>query len=149
MDISKASNFERYVFDIVGRDPAVVRALWARIERDGGFDLAGDAALGARRGVGIRLRASARTPTASRRSATRTRATASSSIRTRPTASRSGASTATRRVPLVCIETALPAKFAATIREALGREPGPARRPTPISSSGRSAATCCPPTSTA
>ena len=26
------------------------------------------------------------------------------------------------RVPLICIETALPAKFAATIREALGRE---------------------------
>ena len=26
-------------------------------------------------------------------------------------------------VPLICIETALPAKFAATIREALGREP--------------------------
>ena len=25
--------------------------------------------------------------------------------------------------PLVCIETALPAKFAATIREALGRDP--------------------------
>ena len=41
MDISKASNFERYVFDMVGRDPAVVRALWARIERDGGFELAG------------------------------------------------------------------------------------------------------------
>jgi threonine synthase len=27
------------------------------------------------------------------------------------------------RVPLVCLETALPAKFAETIREALGREP--------------------------
>jgi threonine synthase len=27
------------------------------------------------------------------------------------------------RVPLVCIETALPAKFSATIKEALGREP--------------------------
>jgi len=27
-------------------------------------------------------------------------------------------------VPLICMETALPAKFAATIREALGREPG-------------------------
>jgi threonine synthase len=26
-------------------------------------------------------------------------------------------------VPLICIETALPAKFAATIREALGRDP--------------------------
>ena len=26
-------------------------------------------------------------------------------------------------MPLVCIETALPAKFSATIKEALGREP--------------------------
>jgi threonine synthase len=26
-------------------------------------------------------------------------------------------------VPLVCVETALPAKFAATIREAIGRDP--------------------------
>ena len=26
-------------------------------------------------------------------------------------------------VPLICVETALPAKFAATIREALGRDP--------------------------
>ena len=41
MDISKASNFERYVFDIVGRDPAAVRALWESLARDGGFDLAG------------------------------------------------------------------------------------------------------------
>src|SRR4029079_2493420 len=41
MDISKASNFERYVFDIVGRDPARVRELWAGIEREGGFELAG------------------------------------------------------------------------------------------------------------
>ena len=31
-------------------------------------------------------------------------------------------------VPLICIETALPAKFAATIREALGREPRAAGR---------------------
>ncbi|MGA8055788.1 MAG: threonine synthase, partial [Burkholderiales bacterium] len=41
MDISKASNFERYVFDIVGRDGATVRELWAKIEGEGGFDLAG------------------------------------------------------------------------------------------------------------
>src|SRR5207249_10504117 len=41
MDISKASNFERYVFDMVGRDPAVVRQLWACIAREGGFELAG------------------------------------------------------------------------------------------------------------
>src|SRR5436190_20502298 len=41
MDISKASNFERYVFDMVGRDPAVVRALWTEAADRGGFDLAG------------------------------------------------------------------------------------------------------------
>src|SRR4029453_7313630 len=41
MDISKASNFERYVYDIVLRDPGVVRDLWARIAKDGGFDLTG------------------------------------------------------------------------------------------------------------
>jgi len=35
MDISKASNFERYVFDLVGRDPALVRDLWRRLEVDG------------------------------------------------------------------------------------------------------------------
>src|SRR5262249_26683302 len=40
MDISKASNFERYVFEVVGRDAAVVRDLWQRVERDGGFELA-------------------------------------------------------------------------------------------------------------
>ena len=40
MDISKASNFERFVYDLVGRDPRVVRDLWAHIDRGGEFDLA-------------------------------------------------------------------------------------------------------------
>ena len=39
MDISKASNFERFVFDLVGRDPAVVRELWASVDAGGAFDL--------------------------------------------------------------------------------------------------------------
>lgn len=39
MDISKASNFERFVFDLVGRDPKAVRALWAKVDAGGGFDL--------------------------------------------------------------------------------------------------------------
>ena len=41
MDISKASNFERFVFDAVGRDPAILRALWTQLRTTGGFDLAG------------------------------------------------------------------------------------------------------------
>src|SRR5258708_33729963 len=40
MDISKASNFERFMFDLVGRDPEVVRRLWADLAERGGFDLA-------------------------------------------------------------------------------------------------------------
>src|SRR5205814_9037459 len=43
MDISKASNFERYIFGVVDRDPAVVRKLWDEIADWGGFDLAGTA----------------------------------------------------------------------------------------------------------
>ncbi len=40
MDISKASNFERFVFDLLGRDPARVLQLFRDVEEKGGFDLA-------------------------------------------------------------------------------------------------------------
>src|SRR5437868_7470548 len=39
MDISKASNFERYIFDVVDRDSTAVRRLWDDIGAHGGFDL--------------------------------------------------------------------------------------------------------------
>jgi threonine synthase len=39
MDISKASNFERFVFDLVGRDSAKVRELWSKVDAGGSFDL--------------------------------------------------------------------------------------------------------------
>ena len=39
MDISKASNFERFVFDLVGRDAAKVRELWASVDNGGTFDM--------------------------------------------------------------------------------------------------------------
>ncbi|MCX7291109.1 MAG: threonine synthase, partial [Janthinobacterium sp.] len=41
MDISKASNFERFVYDLVGRDSERVRALFTKVETHGGFDLSG------------------------------------------------------------------------------------------------------------
>src|SRR6266550_2574137 len=43
MDISKSSNFERYAFDLVGRDPQALRELWQTLEREGSFDLSGTA----------------------------------------------------------------------------------------------------------
>lgn len=39
MDISKASNFERFVFDLVGRDSAKVRELWTSVDAGGAFDI--------------------------------------------------------------------------------------------------------------
>ena len=39
MDISKASNFERFVYDLVGQDDAKVRELWASVDKGGAFDL--------------------------------------------------------------------------------------------------------------
>jgi threonine synthase len=47
MDISKASNFERFVFDLVGRDPTVVRELWSKVDAGGSFDLSGTPYFGA------------------------------------------------------------------------------------------------------
>ena len=102
---------------------AIVRELWDAARARRRLRSRRHAALGARRGVGLRLRAQHACRSHRDDPRRRTRATASSSTRTPPTASRSGASTASPRVPLVCLETALPAKFAATIREALGREP--------------------------
>ena len=45
MDISKASNFERFVFDLLGRDGARVKSLFGEaLARDGRFDLSADPA---------------------------------------------------------------------------------------------------------
>ena len=39
MDISKASNFERFIFDLMGRDANQVQALWAQVAQGKGFNL--------------------------------------------------------------------------------------------------------------
>lgn len=39
MDISKASNFERFVFDLVGKDSAKVRELWGSVDTGGAFEI--------------------------------------------------------------------------------------------------------------
>src|ERR1019366_5145828 len=41
MDISKASNFERFIYDVTGRDGEVTSRLWRQLDRDSAFDLAG------------------------------------------------------------------------------------------------------------
>jgi threonine synthase len=122
MDITKASNFERFVFDLVGRDPGVVRDLWQQLARDGGFDLAATPHW-------RRLEASgfvSGTSTHADRIATIRRVAERYGVIVDPHTAdgiKVGLDRRDDAVPLICIETAQAAKFAATIREALGRDP--------------------------
>jgi threonine synthase len=122
MDISKASNFERFVYDILGRDPAPLRELWSRLAATGSFDLGGTAAWAK---VQAARFVSGKSSHADRIATIRAIAARYGVVIDPHTADglKVGCEHRDPAVPLVCIETALPAKFAATIREALGRDP--------------------------
>ncbi|QWT45296.1 threonine synthase [Azospira inquinata] len=122
MDISKASNFERFVFDLVGRDPAMVRELWAEVDKGGSFDLKGTEpwyALADYRMVS----GSSRHPD---RLATIRDAWKRYNVLI-DTHTADGLKVARDHraveIPTVVLETAQAAKFADTIREALNRDP--------------------------
>jgi len=122
MDISKASNFERFVFDLVGRDPAMVARLWREVEDAGGFNLGESPCW---RGIGQYGLVSGRSTHADRIAAIR-RLNRQYGVTIDPhTADGINVGLQHREpgVPLICLETALPAKFAETIREALGHDP--------------------------
>ncbi len=124
MDISKASNFERFVFDLLGRDGARTRALFHdALAQDGRFDLSGDAAFRqARERFGF---VSGKSSHADRLATIREVHDKHHVMIDPHTAD--GVKVARGQlqpgVPMIVLETALPIKFAATIREALGREP--------------------------
>ena len=122
MDISKASNFERFVFDVVGRDPAALSALWDRLARDGEFDLASTPYWARVTAAGF---VSGRSTHADRVATIRDVHARYGVVVDPHTADglKVGRELRLPDVPLVCVETALPAKFSATIREALGVEP--------------------------
>jgi len=122
MDIGKASNFERFVFDLVDRDGARTRALF------------GDA-LAAHGSFAVTPAEFARIPDFGFVSGRSTHADRLATIRATWQASgrlidphtADGVKVARLHrdagVPMIVLETAQPAKFAATIREAIGREP--------------------------
>ena len=122
MDISKASNFERFVFDVVGRDPQALRGLWDALARDGEFDLAATPWWAQVRESGI---VSGRSTHADRIGTIRYVFERFGRVIDPHTADGVFVSKdlMLRDMPLVCVETALPAKFAKTIHEALGRDP--------------------------
>ena len=122
MDISRASNFERYMFDMTGRDPDELAALWRTLERDREFDVAGTP-IGSR--VGASGFIAGHSTHAGRIATIRDVHHRYGRVVDPHTADglNVGREHRTNGVPLICLETALPAKFASTIREALGFEP--------------------------
>ncbi len=124
MDISKASNFERFVFDLLGRDGARVADLFGpQLARQGRFDVSADPAFAqARTRYGF---VSGKSTHANRLATIRD--TFERFGVTIDTHTADGLKVAREHaVPgqtMVVLETALPIKFAETIREALGRDP--------------------------
>ena len=123
MDISKASNFERFVFDLLDRDAARVKRLFGEeLASKGFFEISAEE----------RARISARYGFISGRSTHEDRVATIRQCHAQygviidtHTADGLKVALANRQpgMPMLVLETALPAKFAATIEEALGLVP--------------------------
>jgi len=122
MDISKASNFERFVFDLVGRDGDKTRALWNKVDAGGSFDLNEAGYFAKIKDYGF---ASGSSNHANRMQTIRN--THQKYGVTIDTHTADGLKVALElrdsHVPMVVLETALPAKFEDAIVEALGEAP--------------------------
>jgi threonine synthase len=122
MDISKASNFERFIHDLLGGDGARVAALWRDLAAHGQFDLGASPEFATIGQFGF---VSGTSSHANRVATIRDTRQRHGVVIDPHTAD--GLFVAERwreaGVPMLSLETAQPAKFAETIREALGSEP--------------------------
>ncbi|KXV07601.1 threonine synthase [Caballeronia megalochromosomata] len=122
MDISKASNFERFVYDLLGRDPARVLQLFRDVEEKGGFDLAASGDFARVQEFGF---VSGKSDHDDRVKTIRDVFERYQTMIDTHTAD--GVKVARENlkpgVPMIVLETAQPIKFGETIREALNREP--------------------------
>jgi len=122
MDISNASNFERFAYDLTGRDAALIKRLWQQIERNGAFDLSRTPHFARIAEYGFTSGSSTHQ---NRLDTIRAIYRDFGQIIDTHTADgiKVGIEHREEGVPLVCLETALAVKFAHSIREALGCDP--------------------------
>ena len=123
MDISKASNFERFVFDLVGRDGQRTKLLFTQgVGQQGKFDLSADVCFqDAATKYGF---VSGKSTHADRLATIKdTFERFGQMIDTHTADGVKVAREHLRVEPMIVLETALPIKFAATIEEALNRQP--------------------------
>jgi threonine synthase len=124
MDISKASNFERFVFDLLGRDGARTRALFGdALARDGGFTLEADefariAGFGFVSGRSTHADRLATIADTWQRLGVLIDPHTADGLKVARQYPQPG-------TPMLVLETALPAKFAEIIRAATGVDPEP------------------------
>ena len=122
MDISKASNFERFIFDLCGRDGARTRGLFgSELSRTGRFTLtdaefARIAQFGFVSGRSTHADRLATIANLWRQQGVMIDTHTADGLKVAREHQRTG-------VPMIVLETALPAKFANTIREATGVDP--------------------------
>jgi len=121
MDISKASNFERFVFDALGRDAGRTRALFAQVERERSFSLGADERERVA-GFGIVSGSSTAADRLATIAAVHERFGEVIDPHTAD-ALKVGRALARPGTPMIVLETALAAKFSDTVRRAVGREP--------------------------
>ncbi|HMT94286.1 threonine synthase [uncultured Thiothrix sp.] len=122
MDISKASNFERFIYDLARQDSAKLRELWAKVDQGGAFDLAGQGLFKDVEKFGFQSGASSHMHRIEMIRKiwqqyglmidTHTADGLKVALELRET-----------DVPMLVLETALPAKFEESIQEALGQTP--------------------------
>ncbi len=126
MDISKASNFERFVYDLLGRDGDRLRALFEKVETHGGFDLSGKPG-----SDGDEFKKVPQFGFESGKSTHQDRLNTIRDVYRKygvaiDTHTADGVKVAREHikpgVPMIVLETALAAKFNETIQEALGRD---------------------------
>jgi len=121
MDISRASNFERFVFDLVGRDPQRVSELMGQLGTHGQFDLSA-----LQPGFEGQYGFVAGTSTHADRLMTIRATFERSGVLVDPHTA-DGLKVASQYlepdIPMLVLETALPVKFAQTIVEATGQWP--------------------------
>lgn len=124
MDISKASNLERFMFDLLGRDANRTKSLFSdQLRERASFDLSGDSSFAtAATRFGFR---SGKSTHADRLATIRDTWDRYGTMIDPHTADgvKVGRMHVSAETPMIVLETARPVKFAATIREALGREP--------------------------
>lgn len=125
MDISKASNFERFIADLSGRDGEQVRQLWQQVDKGQGFDLSSKLPE-----IQKQFGFTSGKSTHQNRLDTIRQVFAEDSQWIDPhTADALQVARQVRQTDetIVCLETALPAKFAETISEAAGHPVTPPR----------------------